>query len=239
MKKINKKKIIIVILITILIIAIVFVVIALRNKRDVDNYSENITDENDANIINQIKAEINSTADTNIYQVEDEYDGRHTLQIKPNIQFDTVLAGVLIEGTPANNEIDSILENKPTNTGVWISKKSRDSFEKILIDNNLTNFSIDESGYLFETEKKNNEMSKKLDNIIKSDKQFIIDISGTCYVRDEMSGDIVEYPFEKMDPNQIMELYKNDNSTILEISTNSKGKISNVDILKTIILNLE
>ena len=54
-----------------------------------------------------------------------------------------------------------------------------------------------------------------------------------------MSGDIVEYPFEKMDPNQIMELYKNDNSTILEISTNSKGKISNVDILKTIILNLE
>jgi len=239
MKKINKKKIIIVILITILIIAIVFVVIALRNKRDVDNYSENITDENDANIINQIKAEINSTADTNIYQVEDEYDGRHTLQIKPNIQFDTVLAGVLIEGTPANNEIDSILENKPTNTGVWISKKSRDSFEKILIDNNLTNFSIDESGYLFETEKKNNEMSKKLDNIIKSDKQFIIDISGTCYVRDEMSGDIVEYPFEKMDPNQIMEVYKNDNSTILEISTNSKGKISNVDILKTIILNLE
>ncbi len=239
MKKINKKKIIIVILITILIIAIVFVVIALRNKRDVDNYSENITDENDANIINQIKAEINSTADTNIYQVEDEYDGRHTLQIKPNIQFDTVLAGVLIEGTPANNEIDSILKNKPTNTGVWISKKSRDSFKKILIDNNLTNFSIDESGYLFETEKKNNEMSKKLDNIIKSDKQFIIDISGTCYVRDEMSGDIVEYPFEKMDPNQIMELYKNDNSTILEISTNSKGKISNVDILKTIILNLE
>ena len=239
MKKINKKKIIIVILITILIIAIVFVVIALRNKRDVDNYSENITDENDANIINQIKAEINSTADTNIYQVEDEYDGRHTLQIKPNIQFDTVLAGVLIEGTPANNEIDSIQKNKPTNTGVWISKKSRDSFEKILIDNNLTNFSIDESGYLFETEKKNNEMSKKLDNIIKSDKQFIIDISGTCYVRDEMSGDIVEYPFEKMDPNQIMELYKNDNSTILEISTNSKGKISNVDILKTIILNLE
>lgn len=82
-------------------------------------------------------------------------------------------------------------------------------------------------------------MSKKLDNIIKSDKQFIIDISGTCYVRDEMSGDIVEYPFEKMDPNQIMEVYKNDNSTILEISTNSKGKISNVDILKTIILNLE
>ena len=38
---------------------------------------------------------------------------------------------------------------------------------------------------------------------------------------------------------EIMELYKNDNSTILEISTNSKGKISNVDILKTIILNLE
>ena len=132
--------------------------------------SENITDENDANIINQIKAEINSTADTNIYQVEDEYDGRHTLQIKPNIQFDTVLAGVLIEGTPANNEIDSILKNKPTNTGVWISKKSRDSFKKILIDNNLTNFSIDESGYLFETEKKNNEMSKKLDNIIKSER---------------------------------------------------------------------
>ena len=57
-------------------------------------------------------------------------------------------------------------------------------------------------------------MSKKLDNIIKSDKQFIIDISGKCYVRDEMSGDIVEYPFEKMDPNQIMELYKNDNGGI-------------------------
>ena len=55
MKKINKKKIIIVILITILIIAIVFVVIALRNKRDVDNYSENITDENDGRINMNVK----------------------------------------------------------------------------------------------------------------------------------------------------------------------------------------
>ncbi len=235
----NKKKLYVTILIIILVILISILTGKIfTNKKKTEN-TINETNEYDKNIINQIKNEINSTADTNIYQVEDEYDGRHSIQIKPNIQFDTVLAGILKESVPTEAEINKILEERPTNSGIWVSKKSREQFRKILDDNKLTNFLIDENGYVYEEREENSEKANQLKEILKTDKLYIIDISGTCYVRDDLSGEIVEYPFERMDPNQIMEMYKNENNLILEITTNSKQKISNIDILETILLNME
>lgn len=235
----NKKKLYVTILIIILVILISILTGKIfTNKKKTEN-TINETNEYDKNIINQIKNKINSTADTNIYQVEDEYDGRHSIQIKPNIQFDTVLAGILKESVPTEAEINKILEERPNNSGIWVSKKSREQFRKILDDNKLTNFLIDENGYVYEEREENSEKANQLKEILKTDKLYIIDISGTCYVRDDLSGEIVEYPFERMDPNQIMEMYKNENNLILEITTNSKQKISNIDILETILLNME
>ena len=187
----------------------------------------------------EIQNSINSNADTNMYQIEEEYDGRQTIQIKNDIQYDTVLAGILKKGIPAENEVDEILKDKPNNNGIWISKQARDKFKNLLVDNNLENFAIDDDGYLYQISYNDGRFSKKLEGIIKSSKKYILDFSGTCYVRDDLSGQVVEYPFERMDPNQVLEIYKKENETILEITTNAKGKITNTEILETILLNME
>ena len=244
MKKRNK---IIIIIAIIIIVLIVIGILIFRNKANNQNNESNennitqeqITDKNDANIINQIKSQINATADTDMYQVEDEYDGRHTIQIKPSIQFNTVLAGILKQNIPAEDEIDSLLENKPSRNGIWISNKSREKFIKILKDNNIYNYDIDNDGYLYRKEENDTENSKKLNNTINSDRLYIIDISGSCYIRDDLSGEIVEYPFERMDPYQVLEIYTYENSTILEITENSKQKVTNQEILETILLYME
>lgn len=241
MNRENKKYIITIIVICIIILSIIILLlINKKNNKDTTNQlneEKNIT--NDKNIINEIKSQINSTADTNIYQVEDEYDGRHTIQIKPNIQYDTVLAGILKGSIPADNEINTILKNKPNKTGIWISNKSQVKFLNILKSNDLNNFDINDEGYLYQKQEKDNENSRKLNSFIQENKLFVIDISGTCYTRDDLSGEIVEYPFEKMDPKQVLDIYENGKDIILEITTNTRKKLSDKEILDTMLLNME
>ena len=232
--KINKRVIIIVLCIAI-VVATIIIIINRRNNRDLEqNQISNINE--DANTIEEIKNEINATADTNMYQIEQEYDGRKIIQIKPNIQYETVLAGILKNSMPKEEEIKILLENRPIKSGVWISKQSREKFIKILKDNNIKGYEIDKEGYLVRKEEINNETLKKA---INSNKLYILDISGKCYDRDDISGEIVEYPFEEMEPDQVLEIYNIENSAILEITTNSRGILSNKEILDEILLNLE
>lgn len=222
-------------------IGLVFIKLTIHNKNEVED--ENITAEEidiyDKNVINEIKNEINATADTDMYQIEEEYDGRQILQIKPNIQFQTVLAGILKKDKPLEEEIQGLIENKPTQNGIWIAESSRETFLKLLKDNEINNYAINEKGYLHEIAESNKEEAKKLKTAIQSNQLYILDISGMCYTRDELSGEIIEYPFEKMEPYQVVDTYQDNNSKILEITTNQQGKLSNQEILKDILLNLE
>ena len=239
-----KKRNIILMLIGICIIigiGLVFIKLNIQNKSEIED--ENIATEEidiyDKNVINEIKNQINATADTDMYQIEEEYDGRQILQIKPNVQFETVLAGILKNDKPLEEEIQGLIENKPTQNGIWIAKQSRETFLNLLRDNEISNYAINDEGYLYETEESDKEEAKKLKTAIQSNQLYIFDISGTSYTRDDLSGEIIEYPFEKMEPYQAVDTYQDNNSKILEITTNEKGKLSNQEILKDILLNLD
>ena len=54
-----------------------------------------------------------------------------------------------------------------------------------------------------------------------------------------MTGEIIEYPFERMDPYQAVDIYLKDNKRIIEVTTNESGKLTNEDILTDLLLNLE
>lgn len=237
----KKRNIIIIVLSLIIIVAILATIIINKNldKKEISNEKENNIEEE--NTINSIKEEINATGDTQIYDVKSEYDGRKIIQIKPNVQFETALAGIIKNSIFTEEEIQNLLNEKPQYNGIWISKDSREKFLNLLKDNDITNYIIDDNGYLKIEQESNNgkEENKIIENAIKSDNLYIIDISGTSYIRDEISGEIVEYPFEKMAPYQILDIYNNDNATILEVTTNEKNKISNKDILNEIIQNIK
>lgn len=223
------------IILGLILIAILGIIIYKNSSREDNNIpsTKSVIKEKQTNTIEEIKKEVNATADTNMYHVEEEYDGRKILQIKPDIQYDTVLAGILKNGKP--KEIEEILKNRPTKSGIWVAEQCRQNFLKLLKDNNLNGYEIDKQGYLIQ----NNGNNDKLNKTIKSDKLFIIDMSGKCYTRDEISGEIIEYPFEEMDPYQILEKYDNSNSSIIVVTTNSRRKISNKEIFEEILLNLE
>ena len=218
------KKILPIIIICILII---FIIAFISSNSHEDKFYVN----NDINKIESIKKEMNTTADTDILQVETEYDGREVLQIKPKIQFETVLAGILKNGMPKENEIDDILEDAPTGTGVWIPKQSKDLFLELLSNNEINNFHVDDNGYLKISNKSNNEYSKQIEEMINSDFLYIIDMSGKCYMRDDVSGEIVEYPFEDMDPYQLAEPFSDENSVILVLTTNKEKLLTNDELL--------
>lgn len=170
---------------------------------------------------------------TDIYQIEEEYDGRKILQIKPNVQFEVDLAGIIKETKPDEHELNKLIEQTPKKSGIWISKQSRERFSELLKNNDIKNFNISNEGYL-RIENSNNEISNKIKNMADSDKLYIINMTGIAYQRDYISGKIEEYPFEDMDPYQILEVYQNDNKLILEVTTNKTKKLDENEILKGI-----
>ena len=82
-------------------------------------------------------------------------------------------------------------------------------------------------------EKKNS--SLKLKNMAESDKLYVIDMSGKTYQRDYISGEVIEYPFEEMDPYQVLEPYKVEDSIILGVTSNKDNYLSDIEILEAII----
>lgn len=233
-----KKKIILLLI----IICMVIVTLVIFNKINVTNKKkeneENSDISNNVEIIENIQKDINSTANTDLFEVVTEYDGKNSIRIKPDIQFNTVLAGIIKKDIPNENEINELIKNAPTNTGIWINDNSREDFINLLESNNINSFEIDENGYLKKNNNKDNELSNKvkiINQMVNSDELYIIDMSGKCYIRDDVSGEILEYPFEEMDPYQIAEPYYNDNVIILNISSNKNNYLSNEEILEGIL----
>lgn len=207
----------------------------LENELTIDNsYQPNRVVEATPAEMENMKNEINSNADTNIYQVEEEPGGRKILQIKPEVQFSVDIAGIIKNGKPQEKEVEELITKSPTKNGVWISAQSRKDFANLLKQNEIENFEISEDGYLT-IRGTSNELAKKLESMITSNKLYIINMTGIAYERDYISGEIVEYPFEDMDPYQIVEPYINDNTIILEITSNKNKKLTDKEILETIV----
>ena len=250
----NKKYIIIglAIIVIILIVALI-IFFSRKNNEDGNNMvmvsENNVTNENTENntsIVDQdtsnqnvveienMKNEINATGNTDIYYVDEEYDGRKILQVKPDVQFDVDLAGIIKNTMPEENEISELVGKAPTDNGIWISEQSRESFSDLLKNNNINDFTIYDDGYLQINNSENNDMANKLVKMINSDKLYIINMTGTAYERDYISGEITEYPFEDMDPYQAIEPYQKDNKIILEITTNKMQRLSESEILDAV-----
>lgn len=250
----NKKYIIIglAVIVIILIVALV-IFFSKKDNEDVNNMilvsENNVTNENaedNTSIVDQdtsnqnvkeienMKNEINATGNTDIYYVDEEYDGRKILQVKPDVQFDVDLAGIIKNTIPEENEISELIEKAPTDNGVWISEESRESFSTLLKNNNINDFTISDDGYLQINNSENNDMANKLINMINSNNLYIINITGIAYERDYISGEITEYPFEDMDPTQAVEPYQKDNKIILEVTTNKMQELTESEILDAI-----
>ena len=240
-----KKNILIVLLLAIVVVIVIGLIFnnkkensdqnILQNEIKSDEFMNRIVS-TDSNEINAIKNEINATGQTDIYQIEEEYDGRKIIQVKPDVQYQVALAGIIKNGITAEDEINTILEQAPNSSGMWISESSREKFMELLNSNNIVDFEITNEGYLKCNKQENlTEQEEKLKDMAESDKLYVIDVSGKTYQRDYISGEVIEYPFEEMDPYQVLEPYEIENSIILGVTSNKENRLSNKEILDAII----
>lgn len=178
------------------------------------NYKENTT-------VNELKEKMEMKADSNLYDITEEYDGRKTLNIKASVLYKVAFAGIIKKDKPTFEEIDSIFEEKyPRNNGVWVSEQSREQFLKLISENTNTIYTIDEYGYLKTQENNKNEIDKKIENLINSDKTIIVDINSIDYDVDTVTGEIVEYPFQQL--GDYVDVISNDNDKIIALSSDKK-----------------
>ena len=98
-------------------------------------------------------------------------------------------------------------------------------------------YKIDEDGFLVQASGINpNKQDKVIIRMISDGKLYIFDINSVTYLVDEVTGEIQEYPFEDMDPDQGYEYFQSDDNYLFIISENNQGKINQEEELKNIIL---
>ena len=245
--KIKNKKVIILVVLLIMFVAILVLLFNKRiqkdnNQNNFEQYGEQV-DKNQIEYqpdvtVEEIKNEIGATGNTDIYEVEQEYDGRNILAVKPSIKYKVAFAGMIKNAKPSMSELDNIMEEKlPHKTGIWVEEKSRDKILEIFNDGNVNSkYLIDDDGYLKIDRKNNqNENDKKIEKIIKDKKQYILDISSVCYIVDDITGEILDYNFENMDKYQTYEYFEDSNKSIVFITENLTNILTNLEIFESII----
>lgn len=241
----NNKKLIAIIIIFLIILIIVFAL--LQHKKDKYNQIEtNIFEEVDKNqisyqenvTVDELKNEIGATGNTDIYEIQQEYDGRNIITVKANMKYKVAFAGMIKKSTPIMSELNEILnKNLPKEKGIWIEKHSRDKIIEIFNNDKVNSrYFIDDNGYLKIKDKNNqNEIDKKLEKIINGNKQYILNISSVCYIVDEITGEILDYNFENMDQYQTYEYFEDNDKMIIFITQNKANLLTNIDIFNSII----
>src|SRR5699024_11180804 len=154
----------------------------------------------------ELKEEYKITGPDEIYEIQTEYDGRKAVVVKPEINYKVAFAGIIKNDIPNFSEIDSCFEeNYPKENGIWIDKTRQESIINYLNNTELLNneYSVNDDGFL-QVNKKDNEteIDATLEEIVNSNKLTIISISGTCYMVDPVTGEIVKNPFEDLDSTQ-------------------------------------
>lgn len=250
MKK-NKKILIIigVLIILIIILGIMFYVI--NSKKNNESYNNeiinNVYTELDKNemqyqenvTIGDLKEKTSVTGNNEIYEIQEEYDGRKVLTVKANIKYKVAFAGMIKKTTPKYEELDEILEqNLSKYTGIWVEQNSRAKILNLFNNSKNTNsqYYIDGEGYLkISKENLQTVLDKKIEDVINGNKQYILDVSSVCYIVDEVTGEILDYNFENMDRYQTYEYFEDEDKSIIFINQNTYGQLTDLEIFNSIV----
>lgn len=233
-----KTKGIIYFLITICIVCLFFTSILIINSNKYNNENINIDNTNNTLYqndlsIEQIKNELGYTANSDLYSIDTEYDGRKVLNIKHELQFMVAFAGLIKTENLNISEVEEIFNvNYPKKSGIWIEENNRKQINEFINTNTNTKYRINDEGYLeIEEKKEPNEKDIILEKLINLNKTIVLSINSFYYEIDNVTGEIVQYPFEKLDNYQPLDMIKNENNILIVLSTNENNKLTDKQII--------
>ena len=186
--------------------------------------------------IQELKQEYNMTGNTELYEIQTEYDGRKVLAIKASENYKVAFAGLIKKSKVNLDEATEIFEqNYPNKNGIWIEKDSREKILNYL--NNVLNstYQIDEEGYLSISNMQKSTNDNIINTLINGDKQYILGISSTTYYIDALTGEVIDNPYEEMDEAQTYSYFEDENRMMIYIPENKDKHLSNQEIFESII----
>ena len=240
MKKFIIQIILIIIILILIVIGIIYLVKKQDSKTELENNYKNFKEESimyDENAtIDDLKEEYNIEGNSDLYEIQTEYDGRKVLAIKANENYKVAFSGLIKKSKTTIEEATQIFnEQHPTQNGIWIEPQSR---EKIVNDLNelfQSKYEVDEKGYLVITEYQSSENDEILKQMIEGEKQYILGISGTTYYIDALTGEIFDNPYEEFDSSQTYSYFTDDNKIIIYIPENNDNHLEKQEIYESIL----
>ena len=244
MKKIIIQIILIIIVLGFIIAGITYLINKNNKKNELDAKYEELKNESvmydESANIEELKEEYNMEGDSELYEIQTEYDGRKVLTVKASENYKVAFAGLIKKAKPTLDEASQIFkEQYPTQNGIWIEPESREKILNYLNSAVKSKYEIDENGYLkiVEYQKSNND--ELLKNIIEGEKQYITGISGITYYIDPLTGEIFDNPYEEFDSNQTYSYFTDENKMIIYIPENKDNYLDNNEIFESIIKLIE
>ena len=185
----------------------------------------------------EIIEETGKQGDSDLYEIQEGEDNIKIATIKSSVKYKVAFAGMIKNKVPKKEELDDLLEkNHPKYAGIWIKSESQSEFLKYISSVTKSKYEINENGYLKIKNKKNqNEYDKKIEEIINGIKLYIIDISSTCYIVDEITGEILDYNFEDMDEYQTYQYFEDGDKKIIFITENQNNQLTVKEIIESVI----
>lgn len=219
------------------IIRVIFCIVIIIGLGVVGYLKQKPSNEISKEEVKDLKEDIGVSGDTDLYQIQTEYDGNKTLDIKPEIQYKVAFAGIIEQKVPELENVDTIFnKNYPKNYGIWIDSTSREKFLTMLKENTNNEYEITEEGFL-KIKKENNstDIDNSLKEMIQSNKRYIITISGIYYEIDRVTGEILDNFYEDMDPMQATKNVDNKDDIIIYLTTNTEKRLTTKEILYELI----
>lgn len=250
----DKKMLAILIIIVIIILLIIYTIIS--NKKAKSKKNENTENENkqtnsievhleeneismqEQKEIQDLKQDVGMTGEDKIYEVQED-EGKKVVTVKSEIKYRIAYEGMIKKSKPDISKPDeNIILNHPKNAGIWIENDSKEKFMKLLKTITNSTYKIGDNGYLsIESKNTQNDNDKKIEQIINGNNLYLISISSTCYIIDDVTGEVLDYCFEDLDQYQQYEYFKDTDKMLIFITENKKNQLDNIEIIKNV-LNL-
>lgn len=259
-KKLNKKKVILIISIILIIVVALLIFFANKNKisesdnkntiteekteepateadNEISNIEQDETKKQENADVEELKKTTGVQGDSNIYEIQTEFEGQKILAVKKSIRFKTAFAGMIKKDLPQQTELDDIYnKNYPNKKGIWVEENSRNKVLELLNNGNSNKYDINNEGYLqIKNKTSQNEVDTKIEKAINGNKTIILNVSSVCYIVDDMTGNIESYNFEENDKTQTHEYFEDDNSLIIFITENKENELDKSKILSNIV----
>lgn len=186
--------------------------------------------------ISEIKTNLGITGNSELYEIQNNNNIEIPV-IKASVKYKVAFSGMIKNKKPEINEIDNIIkENHPKYAGIWIDSNSREKFLELVKNNTKSTYVIDENGYLkIKNKNQQNENDKKIENIINGNKLYIFSISSTCYIVDDVTGEILDYCFENLDRYQTYEYFNDDDKYVIFVTENKNNLLKENEIFESLV----